>query len=65
MLLQLDPPLPLSTPKGDGLAHFLIDYGPEHHLIWVVFSDANGECWSVPNPEVTLRDNWTMGRRGT
>lgn len=44
MILQLDPPLPMRTPKGDGLAHFVIDYGAENHLIWVVFSDGSGEC---------------------
>lgn len=53
----------MSTPKGLGLAHFLIDYGPEHHLIWVVFMDADGACWAVANPEVRLDMNWTMGRR--
>ena len=63
MLTQLNPPLPMSTPKGDGLAHFVIDYGPESHLMWVVFLDASGECWTVPNPEIRLKANWTMGRR--
>ena len=63
MLTQLDPPLPLQTPKGDGLAHFVIDYGPETDLMWVVFMDADGACWTVPNPEVRMRANWTMGRR--
>jgi hypothetical protein len=63
MITQLDPPLPLETPKGAGLAHFVIDYGPEADLIWVVFMDADGACWSVPNPEIRMSNNWTMGRR--
>jgi hypothetical protein len=63
MLTQLNPPLPLKTSKGDGLAHFVIDYGPESHLMWVVFMDADGACWTVPNPEVRMSPNWTMGRR--
>jgi hypothetical protein len=63
MLTQLNPPLPMHTPKGDGLAHFVIDYGPEADLLWVVFMDADGACWSVPNPEVRLQFNWSMGRR--
>jgi hypothetical protein len=62
MICQLNPPLPLSTPKGDGLAHFVIDYGAEFHLIWVVFQDDTGECWSWPNPEVRAVKNVTMGR---
>ena len=63
MLTQLNPPLPMHTPHGDGIAHFVIDYGPEADLLWVVFMDADGACWSVPNPEVRLQFNWSMGRR--
>ncbi len=63
MLVQLNPPLPMTTPRGAGLAHFLIDYGPEAHLLWVVFMDEDGACWSVPNPEVRMANNWSLGRR--
>jgi hypothetical protein len=63
MITQLNPPLPLMTPKGPALAHFLIDYGPEAHLMWVCFLDENGQCWTVPNPEVRMAPNWTMQRR--
>jgi hypothetical protein len=63
MLVQLNPPLPLETPKGSGWAHFIIDYGPESALLWVVFMDADGACWTVPNPEVRMSYNWTLGRR--
>jgi hypothetical protein len=63
MITQLNPPLPLHTAKGDGLAHFVIDYGPETDLLWVVFMDQDGACWSVPNPEVRMKYNWSMGRR--
>jgi hypothetical protein len=60
---QLNPPLPMETSKGGGWAHFLIDYGPEGALLWVVFMDADGACWTVPNAEVRMSFNWTMGRR--
>lgn len=62
MIKQLNPPLPLKTSKGYGWAHLVIDYGQEHHLIWVVFLDNGGECWSAPNPDVRMCPNWTMGR---
>ena len=39
---QLNPPLPLETSKGPGWAHFVIDYGQEFALLWVVFMDADG-----------------------
>lgn len=63
MITQLNPPLPLDTPRGSGLAHFVIDYGPEADLLWVVFLDEDGACWSVPNPQVRLARNWSLGRR--
>lgn len=63
MITQLNPPLPMITDKGQGLAHFVIDYGPEYDLIWVLFMDRDGTCWAVPNPEVKMQWNWSMGRR--
>ncbi len=65
MITQLNPPLPMETSKGGGWAHFLIDYGPESALLWVVFMDADGACWTVPNAEVRMSFNWTLGRRKT
>ena len=62
-MLQLNPPLPMDTVRGPGLAHFVIDYGPESHLMWVVFLDADGACWTIPNPEVRLQANWSLQRR--
>jgi hypothetical protein len=63
MLTQLNPPLPMETSKGLGLALFVIDYGIESHLFWVVFMDADGACWTIPNPEVRLQMNWSLPRR--
>jgi hypothetical protein len=63
MISQLNPPLPVTTPKGSGLAHLVIDYGPEHNLFWVVFIDATGECWTYPNQEIRAQKNITLGRR--
>jgi hypothetical protein len=37
------------TPKGQGLAHVLIDYGIESELMWTVFLVSNGECWTYAN----------------
>ena len=64
MFTQLDPPLPVFVEgKGKGLALAVIDYGPEHNLIWVTALDANGEIWCSPNPKVRMQANWTMGRK--
>jgi hypothetical protein len=62
MLLQLDPPIPLDTPKGKGQAHVLIDYSIEQDLIWVVFLDETRECWSFRNSDIRAQTNLTIGR---
>ena len=63
---QLATPLPVTVEdKGKGLAFAVIDYGPEHNLIWVTAIDQTGEIWCAPNPLVRMRDNWTMGRQAT
>ena len=63
MITQLNPPLHLETPKGPGWAHFVIDYGQEGSLLWVVFMDVDGACWAVPNFEIRMTWNWSLGRR--
>jgi hypothetical protein len=65
MILQLNPAIPLETPKGKGFAHFIIDYSQEHEMIWIVFIDSTGECWSFRNPEIRLQRNMTFGRNIT
>lgn len=65
MILQLNPSLPLQTPKGFGWAHFLIDYSQEHDLLYVVFLNENGECWTFPNSQIRMVDNISLGRYGT
>lgn len=49
---QLNPQIPLVTPKGEGFAHLVIDYSQEHHLLWVVILDQTGEIWAFRNSEV-------------
>lgn len=62
MITQLNPPIPVATPKGPALAHLVIDYGPEYNLIWVCFIDETGECWSYDNKLIRAQKNITMGR---
>ncbi len=62
MMLQLNPPIPVNTPKGKGMAHVLIDYGVEFDLCWVVFIDESKECWTFKNQEIRAQENITFGR---
>lgn len=62
MILQLNPPIPLITPKGKGWAHLTIDYSQEHDLLWVVFLNQGGECWTFANSEIRIDTNLSLKR---
>lgn len=61
-MLQLNPPIPVVTLKGKGLAQVIIDYGPEHDLMWVVFQDITGECWSWRSADIRANDSFPFER---
>lgn len=63
-MLQLDPPIPVETKLGKGLAVLVLDYGLENDLYWVVFLDENGECWTLSNKDIRAKKNFTYGRDG-
>jgi hypothetical protein len=63
MMLQLNPTIPMDTPKGPGYAILVIDYSLEDSLFWVVFLDKSGECWTFRNEEVRAQKNYSLGRR--
>lgn len=65
MLLQLNPTIPIIVTSKDnakGMALGWVDYSENHNLIWIVALD-NNEIWCVPNPEIRMQNNWTLGRR--
>jgi hypothetical protein len=62
MIIQLDPPMPMDTPKGKALCHFMIDYGAEHDLLWVCFQNDSGECWTWNNRDIRAQKNISMYR---
>ncbi len=63
MFTQLNPAIPLHVlGKGAGQALAVIDYGPEHNLLWITAIDETGEIWCAPNPQVRMQQNWSMGR---
>jgi hypothetical protein len=57
MLTRLNRPLRWRTPKGDGLAHFVIACGPESNLMWVVFMDAGSNRSLPPQQGMKERHN--------
>lgn len=61
-LLQLNPSIPVITPKGSGEAIVIIDYSIEHDLMFVVALDNGGEVWTFKNSDIRLHKNATIGR---
>ncbi len=61
MITQLNPPLPLTTPKGRAWAVALIDYGPQWDLQWITFVRETGECWTFRNSQIRQEQNFTHG----
>ena len=56
-LLQLNPPLWCLTPKGEGFAIVLIDYGPMLNSVWIVHLLETGDVIHVDSTEVRLGGN--------
>lgn len=63
MIIQLNPTIPLISPKGPCYAYALIDYSQEHDLYWVTFDNDTGECWTWSNKEVRMQNNITLRRK--
>lgn len=63
---RIDPPIPLMVRRDcvwqKAMAHFLIDYGFEHDLMFVTFVDDTHECWTIRAPDVRSQDNISSGR---
>lgn len=61
-MLQLNPPLWVLTPKGEGFAIVLIDYGPMLNSIWVVHLFETGDVIHVDSTEIRIggNDTWDI-----
>lgn len=65
-LVQLNPPIPVMTPDGPGLAYFVRDYGIDHDDYWTVVPNSGsraGEFWTYSNKVIRAINNATLGRK--
>ena len=62
MILQLNPMLPLDTPKGPGWAFALIDYSQDHDTLFKVIITETREIWDFPQSQVRGVKNISFGR---
>jgi hypothetical protein len=57
MMLQLDPPIWVTTPLGEGFALLVIDYGPALNSIWVVHIFSDGQLVHVESSDIRVMGN--------
>jgi hypothetical protein len=57
MMLQLNPPIWVATPMGEGFALLVIDYGPALNSVWVVHLFADGQVLHIDSAEVRVMGN--------
>jgi hypothetical protein len=62
MILQLNPAIPLITPKGNAEAIMVIDYSKEDYIYFLCIQDETGELWLWDNTKVRGFKNITLGR---
>lgn len=56
-MLQLNPPIWVLTPKGEGFAIIIIDYGVHLNSVWVVHLFETGEVLHVDSSEIKVCGN--------
>ena len=57
MMLQLNPPLWVNTPLGEGHAIIVIDYGVSVNTIWVVHIFETGIVTHIDSSEIRMMGN--------
>ena len=50
-----------NTPHGEGLALFIIDYGPQLNTIWVISNNKDGSIRHYDSNQISLVSNHTLG----
>lgn len=66
VVTRCDPPLPMNTPLGPGLAHWRIERGIEMstcYEVWISSGDHLGEIWEFPQTVLRAQSNMTAGRQ--
>jgi hypothetical protein len=62
MIYELTNRIEVSTPKGDGVILYLIDYGHETDTIYTVIINNSGEMWQFTHKDIKVKSNITFNR---
>ena len=61
MMLQLNPPVWVQTPLGEGHCLFLIDYGVSINTCWVIHLFETGKVVHVDSSDIRVMGNAMYG----
>lgn len=61
MILQLNPPIWVTTPLGEGHALLVLDYGPSINTVWAVHLFDSGQVTHVDSSEIRVMGNAMYG----
>ena len=56
--------LEVTTPKGDGVVWYLVDYGHETDTIYTIIINDTGELWQYTHRDIIVKPNITFRRYG-
>jgi hypothetical protein len=54
----------VTTPKGDGIILYMIDYGHETDTIYTIVINKTGEMWQYTHSQIIVKPNITFKRYG-
>lgn len=60
-ILQLNPPIWVQTPLGEGHALFICDYGPSINTCWIVHHFEDGKVVHIDSSEIRVMGNEMYG----
>jgi hypothetical protein len=64
MIHEFNNRIEVTTPKGDGVIIYLIDYGHETDTIYTIIINETGEIWQFTNRDIIVKPNITFRRYG-
>ena len=64
MIFEPSNRLEVSTPKGDGVVWYLVDYGHETDTIYTIIINDTGELWQFSHKDIIVKPNITFRRYG-
>lgn len=64
MIYEFRNRIEVTTPKGDGIILYMIDYGHETDTIYTIILNTTGEMWQYTHSQIIVKPNITFKRYG-